>query len=81
MVLLEAMCLGRPWISTDIPGCRDLAELGYGLLVENSVQGLVDGMLGFLAGGEAREKAMGEFDYEAYQEKAVQKFKDLFCAS
>lgn len=45
MVLLEAMTLGMDIIATDIVANRTVLEGGkYGLLVENSIDGLVSGM-------------------------------------
>ncbi|QIV88317.1 CDP-glycerol glycerophosphotransferase family protein [Glutamicibacter mishrai] len=43
MVLLEALTLGLPVLATDIVGNRGILEPGYGLLVENSVEGLSHG--------------------------------------
>ena len=39
MVLLEALTLKIPIISTDIIGAKYVLQDGYGLLVENSVEG------------------------------------------
>lgn len=44
MVLLEALMLGQKIIATDIVANRGVLEGGLGELVENSVDGLVDGM-------------------------------------
>ncbi|ERQ00151.1 hypothetical protein Q674_03285 [Acinetobacter sp. COS3] len=49
LVLYEAMQLELPIISTDIPGPSELLQEGYGLVVENSTDGLVHGMLAALA--------------------------------
>ena len=40
MVLLEALTLKKPIMSTDIIGARYVLQDGYGLLVENSVEGV-----------------------------------------
>lgn len=71
LVVLEALILGKPVISTDVVGPRSVLENGHGMLVENSVQGLVDGMRDFLGG---RIDPSG-FDYDAYQREAIQKFE------
>ena len=71
LVVLEALILGKPVISTDVVGPRSVLENGHGMLVENSVQGLVDGMRDFL-GGRIDPSA---FDYDAYQREAIQKFE------
>ena len=44
LVVIEALILNKPVISTDIPGPHSILKPGFGLLVENSVQGLVLGM-------------------------------------
>lgn len=63
MVLLEAMILGKAVIAVDIPGSRSVVELGYGMLVENTVEALAEGML------EAIEskKSSGVFDCSNYE--------------
>lgn len=44
LAIIEALVLGKPVISTDIPGPHSILVPGYGLLVENSVAGLADAM-------------------------------------
>lgn len=51
MVLLEAMTLGKPIIATDIDGNRGALIGRGGVLVQNSVEGLAEGMMSFLQGG------------------------------
>ncbi len=71
LVLIEAMILNRPVISTDVVGARSvLLEAQYGRLVENSVEGLAQGMLDFVKKG----MAVPAFDAEQYQRAAVAKF-------
>ncbi|QDY65069.1 glycosyltransferase [Glutamicibacter halophytocola] len=43
MVLLEALTLGKRVLATDIVGNRGVLEPNFGLLVDNSVSGLVQG--------------------------------------
>lgn len=73
MVLLEAMTLGMNIVATDIVANRTVLENGkYGLLVENSIDGLVSGMKSI---AENREKKWGEpFDYKFYNEMAMESF-------
>jgi CDP-glycerol glycerophosphotransferase len=44
LAVIEALILGKPVVSTDIPGPHSILKRGYGLLVENSIHGLVLGM-------------------------------------
>lgn len=73
LVVLEALILDKPVISTNVVGPKSVLEGGYGTLVDNSVQGLVDGMRGFLSGNMNHKR----FDYEVYQKAAIRKFEDV----
>lgn len=73
MVLLEAMTLHIPIIATDIPGSRSVIENSYGLLVDNSEQGLADGLRQFLAG----QVRAGSFDATRYNQAALKSFFQL----
>ncbi|WP_427130805.1 CDP-glycerol glycerophosphotransferase family protein [Pseudarthrobacter sp. S9] len=73
LVVLEALILGKPVISTDVVGPRSILEDGPGLLVENSIHGLIDGMNAFLAG----ELKLEKFDYDSYQNEAITKFEQI----
>jgi CDP-glycerol glycerophosphotransferase len=76
MVLLEALTLGKPVIVTDIPGSRSVIEGGHGLIVENSIKGLIDGMDHFINGKELFEK---KFDYVNYRDEAMKMFYEKVC--
>ncbi|KMJ59028.1 CDP-glycerol:glycerophosphate glycerophosphotransferase [Bacillus sp. LL01] len=71
MVLLEAMTLGMKIIATDIVANRTVLEDGkYGLLVENSIDGLENGMKDL-----ANDKIYNEeFDFENYNKIAIGSF-------
>jgi len=71
LVLLEAMILEIPVISTDIVGPRSVIEGRPGLLVENSEEGLYNGMLDFL---ERRYIDDTKFDYNQYNQDALGMF-------
>jgi CDP-glycerol glycerophosphotransferase len=73
LVVLEALILGKPVISTDVVGPRSVLEDGHGLLVENNVEGLIAGMKQFLDG----KINCLSFDYQAYQDDAVNKFERI----
>ena len=62
MVMMEAVILAKPMLTTDVSGARDmLGDSEYGIIVENSEEGLYDGMRRVLSD----EKV---FDY--YKKKA-----------
>lgn len=75
LVLLEALTLGKITISTDIAGPRSVLEGGYGLLVENSVNGLADGMISVIEGNVA----FRPFDASQYQRNAMEMFYGKVC--
>jgi len=75
MVLLEALTLEVPTMSTDIPGPQSVLKDGSGLLVENSVAGLVSGMQQFMDG----RLTFTGFDAEAYQRRAIEMFYNNVC--
>jgi len=72
MVLLEALALGLPVIATDIVGNRSVLGSNYGDIVDNSVEGLVQGMQ-LVANGEYNRC---EFDGKAYEDESANQFHD-----
>jgi CDP-glycerol glycerophosphotransferase len=73
LVLYEAFALGLPVISTDIPGPSELLNQGYGLVVNNNVNGLVYGMEAALDG-----KIPGRpYDFETHNQFALKQFYKL----
>ena len=75
MVLFEAMILKKPIISTDIIGSRSAIEGRTGHLVENSQEGLIQGMLDFLNGN----LSFPEYDITDYQKNALEMFYTKVC--
>ena len=73
MVIFEALALGTPVISTDIVGPRAFLEQGYGLLVENSEEGLYEGMRR-CADGDLGDV---DFDLDAFNERSAREFEEL----
>lgn len=71
LVLLEAMCLDVPVVSTDIPGPRSVITGNTGLLVENSIDGLVRGIESVLHG----QVSLMKFDFYKYQSNAIEEFE------
>ncbi|MEH7075093.1 CDP-glycerol glycerophosphotransferase family protein [Neobacillus drentensis] len=73
MVLLEAMTHGMKIIATDIVANRNVLENGrYGLLVENSIEGLEKGMTQFAR--NELDNSLDEFIPEEYNKKAMASF-------
>lgn len=73
MVLLECLVLEKPIVSTNIPGCYSILKDGYGLLVDKSTEGLVEGMEKLLLGYDDFKK----FDYKAYNKEAVKMLEEV----
>lgn len=71
MTLFEAMILNKPIIATGIVGNKSVLEGRQGHLVENSKNGLVNGMKDFLEGRYVEDKT---FDYEQYNQDALDMF-------
>ena len=70
MVLLEALVLGLPVITTDFGSVRGSMPEGHGLIVARKVRALADGMRAFLRGDvQARP-----FDYVGYNREATEEF-------
>lgn len=70
IVLLEAMSLGIPCVSTNIPGPDNVLENGLGLLTELTAEGLADAVIAIKL-GEFKPK---QFDAEAYNMEAFDEF-------
>jgi CDP-glycerol glycerophosphotransferase len=70
MVVLEALVLGLPVISTSFASVADAFPEGCGLVVDSSVPALAAGMKSFLRG----EVEVQPFDYEAYNREATEEF-------
>lgn len=74
LVLLEADALKIPCVSTDIDGPRLLIKKHNGYLVENTEEGLLEGMYAF----ERGEVRCLNVDYEAYNRQCLEEFEALF---
>ena len=70
MVILEALVLGLPVVTVDFGSAQNALPRNSGLVVPQSVAGLVHGMTEFLRG----EVLPAAFDYEAYNRKAIRQF-------
>jgi CDP-glycerol glycerophosphotransferase len=70
MVLLEALILGVPVVTTRFASVGGALPEGCGLIVDASVEALAEGMAAFLRG----EVPIGQFDHVAYNNAAVTDF-------
>jgi CDP-glycerol glycerophosphotransferase (TagB/SpsB family)/glycosyltransferase involved in cell wall biosynthesis len=70
MVLLEALILGRPIVTTSFGSVRGALPEGYGKIVACNTEALAEGMRSFLRGGVAAKP----FDYAAYNRDATEEF-------
>lgn len=75
MTIIEALILDKPVVSTNITGPREFLEQGYGLLVDDSEQGLIDGFKAFKDGNI---KNLVKFNAEEFNDIAIKEFDALF---
>lgn len=75
MTIIEALMLDVPVISTDITGPREFLSAGYGRLVEDSEQGIIDGMKEF---NKTHLSGSVKFDAEEFNRNALDEFNMLF---
>lgn len=73
LVLIEADILGLTVVSTDIPGPRGFMKKYGGTMVDNSEEGILEGMK-MLHSGEIEPMKV---DYEAYNQEAIREFEHL----
>lgn len=71
MVLLEALVLDKAIVATDIVGNRGVLKDQYGLLVDNSVHGLKEGLTLFLNDALVKKQT---FDGVVYNQEALAQF-------
>ncbi len=74
LVLCEADILGVPCFSTRITGPTDFMEKYNGMLVEDSTEGIAEGIRAFLRGEVKKTLTV---DYEEYNKEAVKAFEDM----
>lgn len=75
MTIIEALILDVPVVSTDITGPREFLAKGYGYLVDDSEQGITDGLKAFKNGSISE---LTKFDVDKFNANALKEFDDLF---
>jgi len=65
------MVLDRKIVATNIPGSAHVLRDGFGLIVDNSVEGVLHGLQQFVAGEVPNRK----FDYNEYSQAALSSFE------
>ena len=73
ITVLEALTLGKPVISTDIPGPRDQLKDGFGWLVAPDAEALATAMIKFIQ--QERQMDRKHFDTVAYVAEVKQEFR------
>lgn len=74
VVIKEADILGLPVVATNIPGVSTFMEENGGYLVDNSTQGILNGMNAYARG----EVPIMRIDFDAYNKAALDEFYSLF---
>ena len=72
LVVLESLILNKPVIATDVTGVRSILEDNLGLLVDNSVEGLVYGIDQYLQ----NNLMFKQFNYQEYNDEAMGMYYD-----
>ena len=72
MTIMEALILNKPVVSTNITGPREFLKNGYGYLVENSEEGILEGMKKYT---ETGLKELKKFDADDFNKEAL---KELY---
>ncbi|MBQ0088151.1 MAG: glycosyltransferase family 4 protein [Prevotellaceae bacterium] len=79
--LMEACAMGRPIITTNIPGCREMVDEGKNgfWIPPRDSQALAEAMLQFISLSEEQKRAMAQFSHKlALQKFDVRKVIDVY---
>lgn len=73
VVLVEAQILGKPIVTTDVSDTKKDIDEKYGIVVENSSEGVYEGMKRFLEEGARSE----DFNPEIFNQKIIEKIEKI----
>ncbi|MGW7981134.1 glycosyltransferase [Staphylococcus xylosus] len=71
MVILEAQTLSKPVIGTNVSGINSILDNTNGLLIENNIESIKDGLVTYLNGNVPQIT----FDYKTYNLEIMDKFE------
>ena len=74
IVIDEARILGVPVISTDVADAKKIMNEGFGILCDNSEDGIINAMKSFLEKGY---KIKYKFDYNRFNDEITEKLNDF----
>ena len=77
VVFVEAMILGKPIVTTDVSDAKNDIDGKYGIVVENSENGVYEGMKNFLENGFTPEK----FSAEEFNKEIMEKLDKIIVDS
>lgn len=72
MVLLEAMCLGTPVVTTPVPGCVEAVNLGAGMVADYNAQSFSEAL-----SEASRMDSTRSFDAKTYNSMAMSEFSEF----
>ena len=75
LVLLEALALGKRCMATNVPGPQSVLAGNRGLLVENNLEAIVNGMVRM----QDRDLSFSPFSPEAYTKRSLEGFYSRVC--
>ena len=78
-VVFEALILHTPVLTTRVAGVDEQLEHGYGLIVENTLDGIIEGMKVILTDADVLKKYQDDVqDYTYSNQKILEKIESMF---
>jgi len=74
IVLDESRVLGKSIITTNVADAEDITKAGYGILCENSLNGVYEGMREYLNNGYTTDK---KFDYKEFNNNVTETLNNI----